>query len=600
MSYKKVAPWLFAASVFIAGSLYNPANAITSVEELRDVNSSAWAYQALSDLVEKYDVIEGYPDYTFKGGHTASRYELAAALNATVKAVGRDLARLGAEKANKSDLATLAKLQEEFRAELNALTARTGALESRATAIEAKNAEQDTRLDLLEKTQIHGDLSLGVLADIANNSSGTGANDGINDSVTGIGRLRLGLKVPVVPNEDNSSIGEGDVIARLVAGFGRITPLSNNSSAANTNPISGYSALAGSASTRNEGLGYGGGTGQGLDARQNVYVESAYFKQHFKGGIPFISDLFPGANDGTRKSSSDLYFGVVPWRVLFNRSAYRGDELNQFQNTALVNNPGLLANNVGLTLAHAWHQVFNDNFSVDLTAAAATINGVDALSGLTVTEELGFNYNTTFLGDKYSKPGSIYFGASHLFFNGNQNLRVLQGAVTNRDGETIDFGSNQANDNVNSFYAGMNQEWWRGIGTSVDWVVNESKPNGALFNSLRTGTGANANLNANGRVIGIQQALTAVASIPLTVFNKNLTKRAKDVIGVGYAYINPQELNDGGTFDDTNEHVFEAFYRYAVNNSVTIVPSAQVILNRAGVSQNDADVVLGLRTNFVF
>jgi hypothetical protein len=153
MSRRKVAPWLLSASVFLGAGLFamTPAQAITSVEELRDVDSSAWAYSALSDLVEKYDVIEGYPDYTFKGNRTATRYEMAAALNALIKAVGRDLARLGAEKANKSDLATLARLQEEFRNELAALNARTSALEGRASAIEAKNAEQDTRLDLLEK-----------------------------------------------------------------------------------------------------------------------------------------------------------------------------------------------------------------------------------------------------------------------------------------------------------------------------------------------------------------------------------------------------------------------------------------------------------------
>src|SRR4051812_40869371 len=113
MTRRTVAPWLLAASVFLTGATtllgsVTPANAITSVEELRDVDSSHWAYSALADLVEKYDVIEGYPDYTFKGKRAATRWELAAALNAVMKAVGRDIARLGAEKANKSDLATLA------------------------------------------------------------------------------------------------------------------------------------------------------------------------------------------------------------------------------------------------------------------------------------------------------------------------------------------------------------------------------------------------------------------------------------------------------------------------------------------------------------
>ncbi|MCG9889495.1 MAG: iron uptake porin, partial [Thermosynechococcaceae cyanobacterium MS004] len=63
----------------------NGANAIdqvTSVSQLSDVQPTDWAFQALQSLVERYGCIAGYPDGTFRGNRAATRYELAAALNA--------------------------------------------------------------------------------------------------------------------------------------------------------------------------------------------------------------------------------------------------------------------------------------------------------------------------------------------------------------------------------------------------------------------------------------------------------------------------------------------------------------------------------------
>ncbi|MCA9788261.1 MAG: carbohydrate porin [Cyanobacteria bacterium HKST-UBA06] len=634
MTQKKIVPWLMAASILLSATsmvAFNmpAANALTSVEELTDVDSSHWAYQALADLVEKYDVIEGYPDYTFKGNKAPTRWELAAALNALMKSVGRDLARLGAEKADKSDLMKLARLQEEFKRELEVLNSRVDALEDRASAIEAKNSEQDTRLDLLEKTQLHGDFSFGMLWDAGGAGlGGTAAANGIQDSLSALGRLRLGLKVPVVESYDNSRVGEGDVVARLVGAFGRWSPQRNgsNAQAGTAGPISGYSAIAGGASAANEGpgtssflLGPGIGAANGINTRQNIYVESAYYQQAFKPGIPIITDLTPGFDlfpDNDRfRSTADLYVGIVPWRNLFARSPYKGDELNQFQNTALVGNAGILVNNINPTIAHSWHQGLGEHFSLDTTGAIGSGIASDVMGGLWATEEMALNYDTGFLFDSFTKPGTLYAGAYHFFNEGTTNLNQFVTAGTglgplNREGETLLRGAN-GNQNINGFYVGWNQEWWRGIGTSVDWSLNEAgqgNDNNAILNSLRNGTGAQANFFASRTMIGIQNALSTTLSVPLTAFDQDLTKRSKDAIGVGYALINPTEIGEANgvaapgrlTIGRGNEHVLEAFYRFAVNDNMTIIPSAQVIINRGGITQNNGTFVLGLRTNYVF
>jgi hypothetical protein len=55
---------------------------VTSISQFSDVRPTDWAYQALSNLIERYGCVAGYPNGTFKGGQAMTRYEAAALLNA--------------------------------------------------------------------------------------------------------------------------------------------------------------------------------------------------------------------------------------------------------------------------------------------------------------------------------------------------------------------------------------------------------------------------------------------------------------------------------------------------------------------------------------
>jgi hypothetical protein len=55
---------------------------VTSINQFSDVRPTDWAYQALSNLIERYGCVAGYPNGTFKGGQAMTRYEAAALLNA--------------------------------------------------------------------------------------------------------------------------------------------------------------------------------------------------------------------------------------------------------------------------------------------------------------------------------------------------------------------------------------------------------------------------------------------------------------------------------------------------------------------------------------
>ena len=60
---------------------------LTSVSQFTDLEPTDWAYQALSNLVESYGCVAGYPEGTFKGNRSISRYEAAALLNACLENV---------------------------------------------------------------------------------------------------------------------------------------------------------------------------------------------------------------------------------------------------------------------------------------------------------------------------------------------------------------------------------------------------------------------------------------------------------------------------------------------------------------------------------
>ncbi len=119
---------------------------VTSVSQLSDVKPTDWAFTALQSLVERYGCIAGYPDSTFRGKQSTSRYEFAAGLNACLDKINEIISAGLADKVSKEDLATLQKLQEEFAAELATLRGRVDALDAKTAKLEAQQFSATTKL----------------------------------------------------------------------------------------------------------------------------------------------------------------------------------------------------------------------------------------------------------------------------------------------------------------------------------------------------------------------------------------------------------------------------------------------------------------------
>ena len=108
-------------------------NQVTSVNQFSDVQPTDWAYQALSNLVEKYGCVAGYPNGTYKGGQAMTRYEAAALLNACLDRVTEVTDELQ-------------RLMDEFKKELAVLKGRVDGLEAKVGELEAQQFSTTTKL----------------------------------------------------------------------------------------------------------------------------------------------------------------------------------------------------------------------------------------------------------------------------------------------------------------------------------------------------------------------------------------------------------------------------------------------------------------------
>lgn len=120
---------------------------VNSVSQLSDVQPTDWAFQALQSLVERYGCIAGYPNGTYRGNRTMTRYEFAAGLNACLNRVNELIATATADLVTKEDLATLQRLREQFSTELATLRGRVDAVEAHTAELEANQFSTTTKLN---------------------------------------------------------------------------------------------------------------------------------------------------------------------------------------------------------------------------------------------------------------------------------------------------------------------------------------------------------------------------------------------------------------------------------------------------------------------
>ena len=157
VAFGMIAPVAQAADLNMSGvNQYASEAQVTSVTQFSDVRPTDWAYQALTNLVEKYGCVAGYPNGTFRGAKSMTRFEAAALLNACLERVTETTDELK-------------KLLAEFDTELTVLTARVDGLQSKVGKLQATQFSTTTKLK--------GEASM-VLGGVPGYTTAAGANAG--------------------------------------------------------------------------------------------------------------------------------------------------------------------------------------------------------------------------------------------------------------------------------------------------------------------------------------------------------------------------------------------------------------------------------------
>jgi len=173
---------------------YASEEQVTSISQFSDVKPTDWAYQALSNLIERYGCVAGYPDGTYKGGKAMTRFEAAALLNACLDRVTEVTDELK-------------KLMAEFEKELAVLKGRVDGLEAKVGTLEAQQFSTTTKLSGLAIMAIGGtdavgndeisfnyDLRLSFLTSFTGKDllKTTLRSGNFNDAYAGVGGLEYG------------------------------------------------------------------------------------------------------------------------------------------------------------------------------------------------------------------------------------------------------------------------------------------------------------------------------------------------------------------------------------------------------------------------
>lgn len=553
---------------------------VNSVSELTDVDPNSWAFQALKSIVERFGCLEGYPNKTYLGNRATSRYEFAAGLNACLEKVNDLITSNTSNKATKEDLAVLKRLQDEFAAELIALRGRVDALEAKTKDIESKLFNVNSKLD--------GSVVMAV--------TGGGAS---SDQTLSFAPATSGAYGDSQVAQLLASGAPGPGAGTNFNGFASIPGASANTTFAARTTLNLRATFSGQDELL---IRLRGVTGQALDARFPG-IASNSGTLFYAGGAAGSFDQSTGtvATNGSAlvsfdkiRYSTSLFSDKL--RVFFGPriDLFEYIDTNSFANNAEVDfSNGGFTNNRLLTPSFlgaggGFDYQFNDFLALRAVYVAA--NGGAASGNPNVNfNPQGVPYGAFGAGGLFGGSTTI---AAELEINPIKTASIkLQYSRFIEQGQLL--GTNLA-----ALGAGGDSGSTDVFGVNAEWAV---VPGIAIFGRYGTAS-TTLNRAPNSPLNGL-----SISSISSSTWQAGLT--LPNLLGsgnaLGLAYGQPIRVNSGqvagfGFTPSGTEQNIEVFFRYQVNDRLSITPDFQYIIQPANITNNAGISIGTLRAVFNF
>jgi hypothetical protein len=520
-------------------------NQVTNVQQFSDVKPTDWAYQALSNLIERYGCVAGYPNGTFKGAQAMTRFEAAALLNACLDRITETTDEIQ-------------RLQQDFAKELAVLQGRVGSLEKKVGKLEATQFSTTTKLQ--------GDTYWAI------GGAGFGGNtpaSQYNANTYGAMVFNYDLRLNFI----TSFTGKDTLYTRLRSGNFSGSPFAGNP----------YNLM-------NLDRSFSGSSNQGTTANNNdIYLDRLYYRFPVRKGSAFTALVGPMARNTEALGISPFYYG-----------AFEGLDFFRLHGAPAVYNKA-----TGGTVALVWKQPVKKGkpfFTASTSYVAPNANSGNTNSG-SGQGGIGGNYsNGTFLtqigyqaqqwkasfGWNYSQCGTRSRSGSQAGI-GTEPCTANQWTGGSRINTNWNVGAYS-----NAFALGLAWEPKKS-GTyvpsvSLGWGYSAlAYTNNSIWGSTTTQTGNSASANAASTIAGNLVPGNIAATQSWTVglqWKDAFTKGNNAGMAVGQPSFVTSTRNGTTPFD--GNYAWEWWYQFKVSDNISVTPMLFYLSNPSSLGAGGA------------